>query len=83
MRIKSVSSVYNKLSRRCRRHPGNGTRTFRSRALSLPGAKVPNMQGSESLVGTFAFGSESARELSLPGLFARRSSAVMSSDNLE
>ena len=29
------------------------------------------MQGSESLVGTFTPGSESAGELSLPGLFAR------------
>jgi len=51
-------------------------RTFRSRGLSLPGAKVPSMQRSESLLGTFAPGSESGVEnfrsldYSLPGTFA-------------
>ena len=43
-----------------------GTGTFRSHALSLPETKVPSMHGSESLEGTFAPGSESTGELSLP-----------------
>ena len=52
------------------RPTGNGSGTFRSSVFSLLGAKVPteNFRYRErKFPGTFAPGSESSRELSLPG----------------